>query len=115
MTSITELTSKILAFRDARDWKPYHGPKEMALAISVEASELLQHFVWQDSSQSDQRVQTHKTEIASEMADIAILLFEMAANCEIDLSAAVEAKLAQNDVRYSVEKAKGNNKKYNQL
>ena len=76
--SIKELTSDICAFRDARDWAQFHNPKEMAVAIAVEAGELLQHFVWQDAEQSLERVVVHREAIASEMADVAILLFEMA-------------------------------------
>lgn len=115
MSSIENITQKIITFRDARDWKQFHGPKEMATAISVEASELLQHFVWKDAPQSEQRCVDHKNEISSEMADIAILLFEMAHNCEVDLDSAIESKLEKNELRYPVDKSKGNNKKYNEL
>lgn len=113
--SIKELTSQICAFRDARDWSQFHNPKEMAVAIAAEAGELLQHFVWQDASQSLERVEVRRAEIASEMADVGILLFEMAANCGIDLAAAIQAKLVRNEERYAVSKAKGSNKKYNEL
>ena len=110
-----ELTAEICAFRDARDWGAFHNPKEMAVAIAAEAGELLQHFVWQDADQSLDRVAARRAEIASEMADVGILLFEMAANCGVDLAAAMRAKLALNDERYSVSKARGSNKKYNEL
>ena len=113
--SIKELTAEICAFRDARDWAQFHNPKEMAVAIAAEAGELLQHFVWQDAVQSLDRVSTCRAEIGSEMADVAILLFEMAANCGVDLGAVMRAKLARNEERYSVAKAKGSNKKYNEL
>ncbi len=113
--SIEKLTKAICAFRDARDWKEFHNPKEMAVAIAAEAGELLQHFVWQTATQSQDRVNDRQSDIASEMADIAILLFEMASNCEIDLATAIRAKLARNEERYPVEKAKGSNKKYNEL
>jgi NTP pyrophosphatase (non-canonical NTP hydrolase) len=109
--SIKELTAQICAFRDARDWAQFHNPKEMAVAIAAEAGELLQHFVWQDSVQSLERVSTRR----AEMADVGILLFEMAANCGVDLGAAMQAKMARNEERYSVAKAKGSNKKYNEL
>lgn len=113
--SIQKLTSEICAFRDARGWGEFHGPKDMAVAIAAEAGELLQHFVWQTPAQSDARVENRRTEIASEMADVAILLFEMASNCGIDLAPAIRAKLARNDERYPVDKAKGSNKKYTEL
>ncbi len=113
--SIQDLTRRIRGFRDARDWGQFHGPKEMAVAIAAEAGELLQHFVWQDAAQSLHRVEERRGEIASEMADVAILLFEMADNCGIDLAAAMRAKLARNEERYPVAKSHGSNRKYNEL
>ena len=113
--SIRELTREICAFRDARDWAQFHNPKEMAVAITAEAGELLQHFVWQNAEQSLARVAERRDELASEMADVAILLFEMANDCGIDLAAAVRQKLARNEQRYPVEKARGSNRKYNEL
>jgi NTP pyrophosphatase (non-canonical NTP hydrolase) len=113
--SIATITGEICAFRDARDWLQFHNPKELAVAITAEAGELLQHFVWQSPEQSNQRVTERRGEIESEIADVAILLFELADNCGIDLAAAMRAKLARNEARYPVAKAKGSNKKYNEL
>lgn len=113
--SFETMTARIRAFRDARDWAQFHGPKEMAVAIAAEAGELLQHFVWQDAAQAEQRVQDRRAEIEDEMADVGILLFEFADNLGIDLASAMRAKLARNDARYPVEKARGSNRKYNEL
>jgi dCTP diphosphatase len=114
-TTIAALTSEIRAFRDARDWRQFHNPKELAVAITAEAGELLQHFVWQNPEQSERRVVDRRAEIESEIADVAILLFELADNCGIDLAAAMRAKLARNEERYPVDKARGSNRKYNEL
>jgi len=114
-TTIEALTAEIRAFRDARDWRQFHNPKELAIAITAEAGELLQHFVWQSPEQSDRRVTERRDEIESEIADVAILLFELADNCGMDLAAVMRAKLARNEERYPVAKAKGSNKKYNEL
>ena len=114
-TTIAELTAEIRAFRDARDWKQFHNPKELAVAITAEAGELLQHFVWQSPEQSDRRVTARRAEIASEIADVAILLFELADNSGIDVAAAIRDKLARNEERYPVDKARGSNAKYNEL
>ena len=114
-TSIESLTREICAFRDARDWRQFHNPKELAVAITAEAGELLQHFVWQSAEQSEQRVNDRRAEIESEMADVAILLLELADNCGINLAEAIRAKLARNEERYPVAKARGSNKKYNEL
>ena len=113
--SIDSVTAEIRAFRDARDWAQFHNPKELAVAITAEAGELLQHFVWQSAEQSEARVTERRAEIESEIADVAILLFELADNCGIDLAAAMRAKLACNELRYPVAKARGSNKKYNEL
>ncbi len=113
--TIEALTSEIRAFRDARDWLQFHNPKELAVAITAEAGELLQHFVWQSPEQSAQRIVDRRAEIESEVADVAILLFEFADNCGIDLADAMRAKLARNEERYPAGKARGSNKKYNEL
>ena len=113
--SIEALTRRICAFRDARDWKQFHSPKELAVAITAEAGELLQHFVWQSNAQSEERALTRREEIASEMADIAILLMEFAEVVGVSLGDAVAAKLERNESRYPADKAFGSNKKYNEL
>ena len=113
--SISELTQRICAFRDARDWAQFHSPKDLAVALTAEAGELLQHFVWQTPEQSLERVSCRRPEIAGEMADVAILLMEFAEVTGISLGEAVAAKLARNERRYPVEKARGSNKKHNEL
>lgn len=113
--TIDALTAEIRAFRDARDWLQFHNPKELAVAIAAEAGELLQHFVWQDPQQSERRVAERRDDIASEIADVAILLFELADNSGIDLAAAMRTKLARNAERYPVDRARGSNAKYNEL
>jgi len=113
--TIDELTAEIRAFRDARDWRQFHNPKELAVAITAEAGELLQHFVWQNHEQSERRMTERRAAIEDEIADVAILLFELADNSGIDLAAAMRAKLARNQERYPVDKARGSNAKYNEL
>ena len=113
--SIDVLTAEIRAFRDARDWMQFHAPKELAVAIAAEAGELLQHFVWQTPEQSEQRAKERRDEISGEIADVAILLFELADNLDINLAEAMRTKLARNELRYPVEKARGSNRKYDEL
>jgi dCTP diphosphatase len=114
-SSIEALTSEIRAFSSARDWQQFHGPKEMAVALAAEAGELLQHFVWQSPEQSDVRIIERREQIADEVADVGILLLEMADICGINLAQAIREKLARNELRYPVEKAKGSNLKYHEL
>ncbi len=113
--SIKQLTAEICAFRDARAWQQFHAPKELAVAISAEAGELLQHFVWQSPEQSERRAQERLPDLAGEIADVSILLFELAHNLGLDLADVIRVKLAQNEIRYPVHKARGSNKKYNEL
>jgi NTP pyrophosphatase (non-canonical NTP hydrolase) len=113
--TIESLTAEICAFRDARDWMQFHAPKELAVAIAAESGELLQHFVWQSPEQSEQRARDRRDEVSDEIADVALLLFELADNLDINLADAMQAKLAKNELRYPVAKARGSNKKYNEL
>lgn len=113
--SIAVLTAQIQQFVDARDWRQFHNPKDLAVAICAEAGELMQHFVWQQDGQIAQRLDEHRGEIASEIADVAILLFEFADNLGMNLGEVMQEKIARNDVRYPVEKSRGNNLKYSEL
>jgi NTP pyrophosphatase (non-canonical NTP hydrolase) len=113
--TIESITAEIRAFRDARDWMQFHAPKELAVAIAAESGELLQHFVWQSPQQSEQRARERRDEVSGEIADVALLLFELADNLDINLADAMRAKLAANELRYPVAKARGSNKKYNEL
>lgn len=113
--TIEDLTRRICDFRDARDWQQFHNPKDMAVAIAAEAGELLQHFVWKQPQQLPQLLRDKRAEITDEIADVAILLFELAHNLDIPLAEAMQAKLERNEARYPADKSRGNNRKYNEL
>ncbi len=113
--SIVDLTARIRTFVAARDWEQFHNPKDMAVAIAAEAGELMQHFVWQQPDQVERRAVEKREEIASEIADVAILLFEMADLLGMKLGEVMEAKIERNEIRYPAEKSRGNNLKYNEL
>jgi dCTP diphosphatase len=113
--SIQELTARIRTFVEARQWEVYHNPKDMAVAIAAEAGELMQHFVWQQPGQIEQRVAERREEIASEIADVGILLFEMADILGLQLGEVMAEKIDRNEMRYPAEKARGNNLKYNEF
>src|SRR4030095_620067 len=104
--SISRITARIREFRDARDWKQFHAPKELAVAIAAEAGAVRAHFVWQSPAQSELRAIERKAEIASEIADVSILLFELADNLGISLDQAMLAKIKRNEERYPGAKAK---------
>lgn len=113
--SISALTTQIQTFVDDRDWRKFHTAKDLAVAIAAEAGELMQHFVWQQDEQIENRLEKNRAEIASEIADVAILLFEFADNLGMKLGEVIEEKIAYNNVRYPIEKSRGNNLKYNEL
>ena len=110
-----EIQKRIREFRDARDWMQFHNPKDMATAISIEAAELQEQFLWVDSTQADVRAHERLDKVKEEIADIAIYVFELADNLGIDLLAAMSEKLKRNDEKYPVSKAKGNAAKYTEL
>jgi NTP pyrophosphatase (non-canonical NTP hydrolase) len=113
--SISDLTARIRAFCRARDWEQFHSPKELAVAIAAESGELLQHFVWQTPDQVASRAEDRKAEIGDEIADVTILLMELADHLGLRLGDLVSAKLERNAARYPVEKSRGSNLKYDQL
>jgi NTP pyrophosphatase (non-canonical NTP hydrolase) len=109
MQSLEAIINSILQFRDERDWKQFHNSKDLALAISIEASELNELFLWKTSPD----VESNK--IKDELADILIYCILLAKNHDLDILAILEEKLDKNAINYPVEKAKGTAKKYNEL
>ncbi len=70
MADIKKLTKKIISFRDARDWKQFHNPKDLALSLVLEAAEVMEHFQWKDKKEIDQYLKTNKSDIGEEVADV---------------------------------------------
>jgi dCTP diphosphatase len=115
MGEIKQITEKIKKFRDERDWMQFHDPKNMAVSIILEASELLEHFQWKTTEEVEKYARQNHAEIKDEIADIALYLFELADNLGINLIEAMEQKLKKNEMKYPVEKARGKHTKYNKL
>ena len=115
INEVKEIIEKIKKFRDERDWMQFHDPKNMSISIIIEAAELLEHFQWKTKEEVKKYVEENKEEIQDEIADIALYLFELADNLDINLLNAMEKKLEKNKKKYPVEKAKGNAKKYTDL
>ena len=84
MKEIKQITDKIKKFRDERDWKQFHNHKDLALSLVLEATEVLEHFQWKSAQEVEQYGKDSKVEIADELADVAIYLFELADNLEKD-------------------------------
>lgn len=103
---------QILKFRDDRDWKKFHNPKDLAISISLEAAELLEVFQW---SADDVICENKKEKIKEELADVLNYCVLMADICELDIDEIVQDKIRINNEKYPVEKARGNREKYNNL
>jgi len=109
MDSIDELREKLLAFRDARDWAQFHNPKDLALAINIEAGELLELYLWKKSKEAN------KEKVKEELADIFSFAFLLADKYDLDIKEIVLDKIEKNAKKYPVSKAKGTAKKYDEL
>ena len=114
MSKITfeEAAAKAIEFRNERDWKQFHNPKDLAISISLESSELLELFQW---SGTDLEAARKKPEMTEELADVMIYCIYMANALNIDIPEAIQNKLDKNAAKYPVEKAKGKSKKYTEL
>ncbi|WP_282042491.1 nucleotide pyrophosphohydrolase [Winogradskyella flava] len=109
MSEIKNLIKKLVDFRDERDWKQFHNSKDLALAISIEAAELNELFLWKSNEDVD------KEKLKEELADIFSFALLLAEKHGLDVSNIIENKIKLNGEKYTVEKSKGSAKKYNQL
>jgi NTP pyrophosphatase (non-canonical NTP hydrolase) len=117
-TRIAELKELLLKFRDEREWKQFHDPKNLAEAISIESAELMELFLWKSSKdivhllESDAKF---KNAVEDEFADICCFMLNFANVTDIDVSQAIRNKVEKNRKKYPVQKAKGSAAKYDQL
>ncbi len=109
MPEIKQITDALLRFRDERDWKQFHNPKDLALAINVEAGELLELFLWKNVNDVNQE------KIKEELADVFAFAFLLAEKYKFDVKEIILEKIKRNGEKYPVDKAKGTAKKYNEL
>jgi dCTP diphosphatase len=116
-TTVSVLRQRVEKFRDERDWRRFHNPKDLSIALSIESSELEEVFLWKNNAEikllSRDNIQLER--VADEMADIAIYLLSLSSVLKVDLSKAIDRKLTQNERKYPVGKSKGSSKKYNEL
>ena len=109
MSELNELISKIVKFRDDRDWAQFHNPKDLAIALNIESSELLELFLWKNEDGAN------IGRVKEELADILIYSLLLANKYNLDVQTIIESKLKQNSEKYPVDKARGSAKKYNEL
>ena len=115
MSEITDLQKRIVEFRDARDWKQFHNPKDMAISLVLEAAEVIEHFQWKTPDEIHNHLDKNKDALSGELTDVLYWVLLMAHDLDIDLNKAFEKKMTENEAKYSVEKSKGNHKKYSEL
>ena len=111
--TIPDLTRAILEFRDQRDWQQFHSPKNLAISLTLEAAEILEHFQW--TSTDAEITPKQVLELEKEIGDVLIYLLLLAAELKVDPVAAAAKKLSENEEKYPVAKAKGKATKYTEL
>lgn len=115
MSDLSDIQQKVVQFRDDRNWKQFHNPKDLAISLLLEASEVLEHFQWKSTEEMQRHVQDRKEDVSEELADVLYWVLLMANDLNIDIVDAFNKKLAKNDKKYPVDKASGNHKKYTEL
>ncbi len=115
MTDLESLRNQLRTFAAERDWDQFHSPKNLAAALAVEASELLEHFQWLTEAQSQQLPPEVMNEVRAEVADVLLYLIRISDKLGIDLVAAANDKIKLNAEKYPVEKARGSSRKYTAL
>ena len=109
MTDTEEITQELVKFRDERDWGQFHNPKDLAIALNIEAAELLELFIWKNSEEAD------INRLKEELADVFAYAFLLADRYNFDVKDIILKKIQQNSEKYPIDKSKGNAKKYNEL
>lgn len=115
MSDLKLLTKRIIDFRNARDWKQFHNPKDVAISLSLESAEVLEHFQWKNGEELEEYINTHKDHLGDELADVLYWVLLMSHDLNIDIEEALNKKMDKNEEKYAVEKAKGNHKKYTEF
>ncbi|OGK46797.1 nucleotide pyrophosphohydrolase [Candidatus Roizmanbacteria bacterium RIFCSPLOWO2_01_FULL_40_13] len=115
MVDVGRLIKRILEFRDARNWKQFHNPKDVAMSLCLEAAEVLEHFQWKNKEEVEEYVKSHKDDIGEELADVLYWVLLLSHDLKIDIAEALGRKIDKNEKKYPIEKAKGNATKYNKL
>lgn len=114
-SGLDELRDALRRFAADRDWDQFHSPKNLAMALSVEVSELLEHFQWLTEAESNNISAAARHAVGLEAADVLLYLIRLSDKLELDLIAVAQEKMRLNAEKYPVEKARGSNKKYDEL
>lgn len=112
MSDISQLIGQLIEFRDERNWRQFHNPKDLAISLSLEAAELLEDFQWKTSEQA---VEANFENIKEELADVMIYALMLSHDLNLDVKEIIQEKIEKNAKKYPVEKSKGTKLKYTEL
>jgi NTP pyrophosphatase (non-canonical NTP hydrolase) len=115
MSDIKEVEQALLKFRKDRNWEQFHNPKDMAISLSLEAAELLEHFQWKNNKEMLAYAKSHKHEIGEELADVFNWIVLLSHDLKLDIVETSLKKITNNAKKYPVNKALGTHKKYTEL
>ena len=113
MSDFKTLQKKIVSFRDARDWKQFHNPKDLSISLVLEATEVMEHFQWKSVEEMREHIDKNKEAIGEELADTLYWILLLSNDLNVDIMKAFETKMEQNEKKYPIAKSKGSHKKYN--
>ena len=113
--TLDDLLQMVLKFREERDWKKFHNPKDSSIGLALEAAEVMEHFLFKSEVEMQAHIGTHREDIADELADVLYWVLLMAHDLEINLPQSFEKKLEKSAKKYPIEKAKGSNAKYTEV
>ena len=115
MSDLEDLMARANRFRDEREWRQFHSPEKMAISLTLEAAEVLEHFQWKRGPELEAYLSEHKEDVSDELVDVLYWVLLIADDLNIDLKEAFERKMKKNEEKYPLEKAKGEAKKYTEL
>ena len=115
MDKVNEIIKRITNFRDARDWKQFHNPKDVSLSLVLEAGEVMEHFQWKNKKEIEEYIKKNKNDIGEELADVLYWILLMGHDLDIDVFDALDKKIKKNEEKYPIRKSKGNHIKYDKL
>ena len=114
MENVHEIREKLRAYAKARDWDQFHSPKNLSMALAVEAAELMEHFQWLTEQQSWQVEGEKRQQVIDEIADVQVYLLMLSDKLGVDIEDAVVQKIAKNEIKYPAAQVRGSAKKYNE-
>ncbi len=112
MKNLNDIQTAIKTFATERDWDKFHSPKNLSMALSIEAAELMEHFQWLTEAESHNLDDKKFKEVRDEIADVQVYLLRLAQKLDIDILQAVEQKMEKNRQKYPIDKAYGSSRKY---